>query len=331
MYRKSSILLMLLLLSLATTLPSAQASKQVPRVGYYSRSCPSAESIVKQTVQSHFKSNPTIAPGLLRMHFHDCFVQGCDGSVLLDGPSTEKTAGPNRGLRGWDVIDDAKTKLEAACPGVVSCADILALAARDSVVLTKGIDWKVPTGRLDGRVSLASETSALPGARDSMKVQKDKFKNLGLNTQDLVTLVGGHTIGTTACQLFSYRLYNFNTTGNGDATDPTISPSFLSQLKSLCPQNDDGTKRVDLDTGSVNRFDATFFKNLKNGRGVLESDQMLWTDASTRSFVQRFLGVRGLQALNFNAEFGRSMVKMSKIGLKPAAKGEIRRICSVTN
>lgn len=135
MYRKSSILLMLLLLSLATTLPSAQASKQVPRVGYYSRSCPSAESIVKQTVQSHFKSNPTIAPGLLRMHFHDCFVQGCDGSVLLDGPSTEKTAGPNRGLRGWDVIDDAKTKLEAACPGVVSCADILALAARDSVVL----------------------------------------------------------------------------------------------------------------------------------------------------------------------------------------------------
>lgn len=97
-----------------------------------------------------------------------------------------------------------------------------------------------------------------------------------------------------------------------------------------CPQNGDGTKRVDLDTG-VNRFDATFFKNLKNGRGVLESDQMLWTDASTRSFVQRFLGVRGLQALNFNAEFGRSMVKMSKIGLKPAAKGEIRRICSATN
>ncbi|KAM5573360.1 cationic peroxidase 2 [Rosa sericea] len=330
MYLKSSILLMLLLLSLATILPSAQG-KEVPRVGFYSRSCPRAESIVKQTVQSHFKSDPTIAPGLLRMHFHDCFVQGCDGPVLLDGPSTEKTAGPNRGLRGWEVIDDAKTKLEAACPGVVSCADILALAARDSVVLTKGIDWKVPTGRLDGRVSLASETSALPGFRDSMKVQKDKFKNLGLNTQDLVTLVGGHTIGTTACQLFSYRLYNFNTTGNGDATDPTISPSFLSQLKSLCPENGDGAKRVDLDTGSENRFDATFFTNLKNGRGVLESDQMLWTDAATRSFIQRFLGVRGLRALNFNAEFGRSMVKMSKIGLKPAAKGEIRRICPAVN
>ncbi|CAL8107739.1 unnamed protein product [Prunus armeniaca] len=128
------------------------------RVGFYSRTCPRAELIVKQTVEAHFNSDPSVAPGLLRMHFHDCFVQGCDASVLLDGANTEKTAAPNRGLRGWEVIDDAKTKLEAACPGVVSCADILALVARDSVVLTKGFSWNVPTGRRDGRVSSASET-----------------------------------------------------------------------------------------------------------------------------------------------------------------------------
>ena len=124
----------LALLVLATIFPSSVQS-QSTRVGFYSRSCPRAESIVTQTVQKHFKSTPAIAPGLLRMHFHDCFVQGCDGSVLLNGANTEKTAGPNLGLRGWEVIDDAKTQLEAACPGVVSCADILALAARDSVVL----------------------------------------------------------------------------------------------------------------------------------------------------------------------------------------------------
>ncbi|KAK8529741.1 hypothetical protein V6N12_060513 [Hibiscus sabdariffa] len=112
---------------------AALAHAQGTRLGFYARTCPRAESIVRSTVQSHFRSNPAIAPGLLRMHFHDCFVQGCDASILIDGPNSEKTAPPNRLLRGYEVIDDAKTQLEAACPGVVSCADILTLAARDSV------------------------------------------------------------------------------------------------------------------------------------------------------------------------------------------------------
>ncbi len=61
-------------------------------------------------------------------------MQGCDGSVLLDGPNSEKTAGPNFSLRGFEVVDTIKQALEAACPATVSCADILAYAARDSAV-----------------------------------------------------------------------------------------------------------------------------------------------------------------------------------------------------
>lgn len=108
---------------------------QGTRIGFYSTTCPNAETIVRTTVTSHFGSDPKIAPGLLRMHFHDCFVQGCDGSVLLSGANSERTAGANFNLRGFEVIEDAKRQLEAACPGVVSCADILTLAARDSVAL----------------------------------------------------------------------------------------------------------------------------------------------------------------------------------------------------
>lgn len=64
-------------------------------------------------------------------------VQGCDGSILLDDTSSftgEKTAGPNNNsVRGFEVIDKIKSQVEKACPGVVSCADIVAIAARHSV------------------------------------------------------------------------------------------------------------------------------------------------------------------------------------------------------
>lgn len=283
---------------------------------------------MQAAVQSAIRSNPTIAPGLLRMSFHDCFVNGCDASILIDGPSTEKTAGPNSLLRGFEVIDAAKTQLETICPGVVSCADILALAARDSVVQAGGTGWAVPTGRRDGLVSRAADTANLPAFNDPINVQIRKFTDKGLNTQDLVALSGAHTIGTAACALFSYRLYNFN---NTNGPDPTINQAFLPQLRNLCPNGGDGSRRVALDTGSVNNFDNSYYANLRSGRGVLESDAVLWSDPTTQRFVQRFLGLRGLLGLRFNVEFGRSMVKMGNIELKTGTQGEIRRVCNAIN
>ncbi|MFQ6648628.1 hypothetical protein Gotur_020909 [Gossypium turneri] len=327
------------------------------RVGFYSSTCPRAESIIKSTVESHFKLDQTIAPGLLRMHFHDCFVRGCDASILIDGPNAEKTAPASQFLKGYKVIDDAKFQLECECPGVVSCADILALAARDSVVLTKGTSWAVPTGRRDGTVSKASDTDGnMPGFQDTVDVLKQKFAAKGLNTRDLVTLagkhfitiwldlpnatvdtqfwllifnllLGAHTIGTAACEVFSYRLYNFTSTG----ADPSINPAFVSHLQALCPQNRDGSRQIALDTGSADRFDTSFFANLREGKGILESDQRLWTDDLTKKFVQRFLEVRGSLGLSFNVEFGKSMVKMSNIEVKTGTMGEIRKVCSKVN
>ena len=88
------------LLLLATSASLVHGHKGT-RVGFYSTTCPQAESIVSSTVQSHFNSDHTVAAGLLRMHFHDCFMRGCDASVLIDGPNTQKKAEANLGLRIW--------------------------------------------------------------------------------------------------------------------------------------------------------------------------------------------------------------------------------------
>ena len=141
---------------------------------------------------------------------------------------------------------------------------------------------------------------------------------------------GGHTIGTTACGLFSYRLYNFSS-ATATGADPTINPAFVPTVRALCPQGGDGARRVDLDTGSAGTFDTSYFANLRSGRGILESDQKLWTDPSTQGLVQRLLIGRGPRGLNFNFEFGKSMVKMGNIGVKTGTVGEIRKLCTAIN
>lgn len=139
-------------------------------------------------------------------------------------------------------------------------------------------------------------------------------------------MVGGHTIGTSACQFFSYRLQS-NFSANGP--DPTIDPAFLATLQSLCQGG--GSTRVALDNGSENTFDTSYFDNLSKNRGVLESDQKLWTDNSTKPIVEGFLGIAGVAGLTFSVEFATSMVKMSNIEVKTGSDGEIRRVCSAFN
>lgn len=139
MGRGYNLLFILVTFLVAVAAQGNHGSSRRPHVGFYGNRCRNVESIVRSVVQSHVQSNLANAPGILRMHFHDCFVNGCDGSVLIAGNTTERTAGPNLSLRGFEVIEEAKTRLEAACPRTVSCADILTLAARDSVVLVTSL------------------------------------------------------------------------------------------------------------------------------------------------------------------------------------------------
>ncbi|KAK4477949.1 hypothetical protein RD792_017214, partial [Penstemon davidsonii] len=163
------------------------------RKHFYRTSCPQAEQIVQNVTWKCVANNSVLPAKLLRMHFHDCFVRGCDGSVLIDSTTNntaEKDAIPNRSLSGFDVIDEIKTQLENTCPGIVSRADILALATRDSISFqfNKSM-WEVLTGRRDGNISRASEALAnIPSPFANFTNFRQSFADKSLTVKDLVVL-----------------------------------------------------------------------------------------------------------------------------------------------
>uniref|UniRef100_A0A7N1A6P8 Peroxidase n=1 Tax=Kalanchoe fedtschenkoi TaxID=63787 RepID=A0A7N1A6P8_KALFE len=306
---------------------AASAASSPLKVGYYKKSCPGLENIVKRTTTKFILRDRTLAAPLLRMHFHDCFVRGCDASVLLNSTSTnqaERDAIPNLSLRGFDVVDAAKEALERECPGVVSCADVLALVARDAVSLIYGPYWQVPVGRRDGNQSIAFEAlTNLPPPFANISTLITMFGNKDLNVKDLVVLSGGHTLGISHCTSFTNRLYNF--TGKGD-TDPTLDPYYAVQLKKKCKPGDT-TSFVSLDR-TATRFDEDYYTSVAKRRGLLQSDAALLDNRQTRNYV---LTQSFFHGESFERDFGNSMIKMGKIGVLTGSNGQIRRKCALVN
>ncbi|XP_047334726.1 peroxidase 3-like [Impatiens glandulifera] len=299
---------------------------------FYGRSCPKAEKIVLDFVSNHIPNAPPLAASLLRMHFHDCFVRGCDGSILLNstvasGNQTEKTAPPNLTIRGFDFIDRVKRLLEAECPGIVSCADVLALVARDAVVVTGGPSWKVPTGRRDGLISSVVEASNnIPAFFDNITTLQNDFANKGLDSKDLVVLSGAHTIGIAHCPSFVDRLYNFS--GVGDQ-DPSLDSEYATNLKARkCRTANDTTTKVEMDPGSFKTFDLSYYKLLSKRRGMFISDAALLTNPTTRGLVNEILE-GSLE--DYLVEFAASIEKMGRIEVKTGTEGEIRTNCAQVN
>ncbi|KAK1260161.1 Peroxidase 27 [Acorus gramineus] len=302
------------------------------KVGFYTKSCPNLEAIVFKTTARFIGVAPTLAAPLLRMHFHDCFIRGCEGSVLLNTTNknapAEKDAPPNLSLRGYHVIDAVKAAVEKACPGVVSCADVLALVARDVVTQIKGPHWQVETGRRDGKVSIALETRNLPPPFANITLLKSMFGAVGLNAKDLVVLSGSHTIGNSHCSSFSNRIYNYSGRADFTDTDPKLDSEYVPRLRSKCKSPNDLTTIVEMDPGSFRTFDSDYYKLVSKRRGLLESDAALLSDPETKAYVVR--RING-PIEEFFRDFGASMVKMGRIGVLTGKNGEIRKQCRVIN
>nr|KJB40608.1 hypothetical protein B456_007G070800 [Gossypium raimondii] len=282
---------------------------------FYDHSCPKAQEIVRNVVAKAVAKEPRMAASLIRLHFHDCFVKGCDASILLDSSGSiigEKRSNPNRNsARGFEVIDEIKAVIEKECPHIVSCADILALAARDSTVLTGGPSWEVPLGRRDSRgASLSGSNNNVPAPNNTFQAILTKFKLQGLDVVDLVALSGN-----ARCTSFRQRLYNQSSNGQ---PDNTLDQSYASQLRRNCPRSG----------GDSEPFDNSYFKNLMANKGLLNSDQVLFTkNGESRELVKTYAYNREL----FFQQFAKSMIKMGKISPLTGYRGEIRKHCRKVN
>ncbi|XP_055823320.1 peroxidase P7-like [Solanum dulcamara] len=290
---------------------------------FYGASCPNLKTIVGDAIKEAVNREARLGASVLRLFFHDCFVNGCDASILLDDTTTftgEKNAIPSRNsLRGYEVIDAIKTQVEAACPNVVSCADILALAAQEGVVLLGGPSWAVQLGRRDARTAdLSAANTQIPLPTSSLSTLISMFSAKGLDANDMTALSGSHTIGQARCINFRNRIYN----------ETNIDSEFAATRRATCPAssgNEENLASLDIQTPS--QFDNKYYQNLVARRGLLHSDQELFNGGSQDSLVKSY----STDDAVFKRDFVAAIVKMGNISPLTGINGEIRKNCRAIN
>ncbi|KAK3426614.1 hypothetical protein EUGRSUZ_F03025 [Eucalyptus grandis] len=316
---------------------------------YYRESCPQAEKIIRETVRQIYGVHSGVAPALLRLVFHDCFIKGCDASVLLDSTevmNAEKDTPPNETLKGFDVIDVIKAEIEEVCPSVVSCADILVLAAREGLLMAGGPFYPLSTGRRDSTHSYADlATYQLPSPYGDLSDTIASFGSRGFDEREIVNLLGAHSIGVIHCKSFQSRLYNFSGTNE---PDPSLDVGFLDLMRSKCsksvsaspslsPAPSSSQSSFDFSSltseepgevmnyeGPSSGFGTLYYHRLLQGKGVLYADQQLMVGEETGSWVRAYASDVSL----FRRDFAETMMKLSNLQVLTAPNGQVRHSCS---
>ncbi|KAF8023367.1 LOW QUALITY PROTEIN: hypothetical protein BT93_F0772 [Corymbia citriodora subsp. variegata] len=349
-------------LAVIFTVASAQLSPD-----FYAISCPSALSIIQDAVRTAVSAESRMGASLLRLQFQDYFVNGCDGSVLLDdteGFTGEKTAVTNvNSIRGFDVVDNIKSRLEEQCPGtvscadiiavaaLVSCADIIAVAARDSL---GGPNWTVQLGRRDSTTaSLSDANSDIPSGILDLSDLRSAFAKNGFSAKEMVTLsdlLGQKSVINLRKEYHSSIVVErksvdhdppsymgFRSTGThsiGQArcfvfrtriyNEENINPEFAMSLRRNCPSGDDNLAPLKPDNEV---FDNNYFKNLVSMKGLLHTDQQLFNNGSTNAQVKAY----SLDSASFFADLADVMVKMGNLSPLTGTDGEVRTNCRKIN
>ncbi|KAJ0629731.1 putative peroxidase [Helianthus annuus] len=276
--------------------PATAASVLYPQ--FYDFSCPQANDIVKSVVSKAVAREPRMAASLLRLHFQIVFVKGCDGSILLDSSGTitsEKRSVPNRdSVVGSKSLtrSNPRSKKRVPKPSLVLISWLWQLRL-------DCFDWWAELGRpfrkkgLIG-ASLSGSNQNIPAPNNTFQTILTKFK-----------LKSHHR--NARCTSFRQRLYN--NTGNGQP-DFKLEQSYAARLRVNCPRTGGDQNLFPMDPDSPTKFDNGYYKNLMALRGLLSSDEILYTqNQETYDLVKHYAENQH----DFFKQFAKSMIKMGNI------------------
>ncbi|KAK4347067.1 hypothetical protein RND71_033406 [Anisodus tanguticus] len=274
-------------------------------------------SAIRGVVDSAIDAERRMGASLIRLHFHDCFVDGCDGGILLDDIlgsfQGEQTSPPNNNsARGYEVIAQAKQRVKDTCPNTsVSCADILAIAARDSVAKLGGQTYNVALGRSDARTAnFTGALTQLPAPFDNLAVQIQKFSDKNFTIREMVALAGAHTVGFARCSTV--------------CDSANVNPAAQLQCNCSATLTDSNLQQLDI-TPAV--FDKVYYEDLNRNQGIMFSDQVLTGNTTTAAIVTTYSNDGNV----FFGDFAAAMIKMGNLPPSAGVQLEIRDVCSRVN
>lgn len=226
-------------------------------------------------------------------------------------------------MRNFKYVNTIKAAVEEECPLTVSCADIVALSARDGISLLGGPSIEMKTGRRDSKESYAKEVKDLiPNHNDSISVVLSRFQAIGIDIEATVALLGAHSVGRVHCVNLVHRLY--------PTVDTTLDPAHAEYLKRRCPTPNPDPKAVlysrnDLKTPMI--IDNNYYKNILQHKGLLTVDEELATDSRTAPYVQKMANDNEY----FHQQFSRAIQLLSETNPLTGDQGEIRKDCRYLN
>lgn len=174
-------------------------------------------------------------------------------------------------------------------------------------------------GRRDGLVSNPSLVN-LPSPAFTVSQALHAFAAKGFNLSEMVTLLGGHTVGVAHCAFFSDRI--------SSPPDPTMDPTLASKLRSVCgtPSQSLGPT-VFLDQNTPFVIDNQYYNMIRENKGILKIDQELGLDNRSSGIIARFSNDED----GFRTSFAAAMVKLGSVEVITGNAGEIRTHCRVFN